>query len=466
MGTILITGNAKKLDGLPVDLDGMQPGDVPQFDGVKLVAVPVGGGFVFVDSWDANANSPDLTVLSPPNGNFYEVSVAGATALPGAPGPWGIGDWVVSRGDGTWWKRDNPANVTSFAGRQGAVSPADGDYTAGQTVFTPNGNIAANRVQDAVVEVRDDAATANGVVAGNLAAHTGNMSNPHGVTAVQAGADPAGTAAAAVLAHEGELDPHPQYLAESEADALYDPLGAGDAAVAAHVGELDPHTQYVDFTDLAYVQDILERQQDADQGLFGVDYAATVNIPGTVSTNTFAGDTFTTTATGQQQLDGQNIGNGDIVLLPVQTTTNQAYLWKVLSGGTPGLPAVFRRWLQVGVASQFITVRKGMEVFIRKGNTLKGLRFLAGLDEGTPGVDAMTWIKTAPIVQAIGDGIAVSFPITHNFGKTPVRVIVYETSTKIQVIPGPTITFTSDNVVTLLFAVAPLLNFYTVEVAR
>ena len=42
--------------------------------------------------------------------------------------------------------------------------------------------------------------------------HIDDMANPHGVTAVQTGADPAGTADAAVAAHVAEADPHVQYV--------------------------------------------------------------------------------------------------------------------------------------------------------------------------------------------------------------------------------------------------------------
>jgi len=45
----------------------------------------------------------------------------------------------------------------------------------------------------------------------DLDAHTADTNNPHQVTAVQAGADPAGTAASEVAAHEAKADPHPQY---------------------------------------------------------------------------------------------------------------------------------------------------------------------------------------------------------------------------------------------------------------
>jgi len=45
----------------------------------------------------------------------------------------------------------------------------------------------------------------------DLDAHAADIDNPHQVTAAQAGADPAGTAASEVAAHEAKADPHPQY---------------------------------------------------------------------------------------------------------------------------------------------------------------------------------------------------------------------------------------------------------------
>lgn len=62
--------------------------------------------------------------------------------------------------------------------------------------------------------------------------------NPHGVTAAQVGADPAGTAAtesaAAVAAHEALGDPHSQYETTAEVNAK----------ITAHENAADPHSQY------------------------------------------------------------------------------------------------------------------------------------------------------------------------------------------------------------------------------
>ncbi len=52
-----------------------------------------------------------------------------------------------------------------------------------------------------------------------LDAHANSTSNPHATTAAQVGADPAGTAAAAVAAHEAAADPHPNYTTAAEAAA-------------------------------------------------------------------------------------------------------------------------------------------------------------------------------------------------------------------------------------------------------
>jgi hypothetical protein len=50
----------------------------------------------------------------------------------------------------------------------------------------------------------------------SLLAHTADVANPHGVTAAQANADPVGTAAGLVAAHEAVLDPHGAYALEAD----------------------------------------------------------------------------------------------------------------------------------------------------------------------------------------------------------------------------------------------------------
>lgn len=53
----------------------------------------------------------------------------------------------------------------------------------------------------------------------NTTRHSAISGNPHGTTAVQVGADPSGTAAAAVAAHEALSDPHANYETTTELNA-------------------------------------------------------------------------------------------------------------------------------------------------------------------------------------------------------------------------------------------------------
>jgi hypothetical protein len=70
--------------------------------------------------------------------------------------------------------------------------------------------------------------------------HTHEIADVTGLQPALDGKEPAGTAAAAVAAHEAAGDPHPQYLTAAEGDIAYEPLGA----VATHAAAGDPHPAY------------------------------------------------------------------------------------------------------------------------------------------------------------------------------------------------------------------------------
>ena len=75
-------------------------------------AIP--SGLTFQGNWDALNNVPDLSALTPDNGDFWIVSVAGTTDLGGIT-DWQVGDWaisVVSGGVQTWQKIDNSSVLT------------------------------------------------------------------------------------------------------------------------------------------------------------------------------------------------------------------------------------------------------------------------------------------------------------------------------------------------------------------
>lgn len=162
--------------------------------------------------------------------------------------------------------------VTSFNGRGGIVKPQKGDYTAEMVGADASGAAAAVQSNldghegDTTAHITaaerakwdgkqdkltfDTAPTANStnpVTSGgvkteldkkanatSLGAHTGNTDNPHQVTAAQAGADPTGTAASAVSAHNSSGTAHSDIRT-----ALAGKEAAG--AAAAVQGNLDDH---------------------------------------------------------------------------------------------------------------------------------------------------------------------------------------------------------------------------------
>lgn len=162
--------------------------------------------------------------------------------------------------------------VTSFNGRGGIVKPQKGDYTAEMVGADASGAAAAvqrnldghegdttahitaaertkwNGKQDKLTfDIAPTANSTNPVTSGgvkteldkkanatSLGAHTGNTDNPHQVTAAQAGADPTGTAASAVSAHNSSSTAHSDIRT-----ALAGKETSG--AAAAVQGNLDDH---------------------------------------------------------------------------------------------------------------------------------------------------------------------------------------------------------------------------------
>ena len=162
--------------------------------------------------------------------------------------------------------------VTSFNGRGGIVKPQKGDYTAEMVGADASGAAATvqsnldghegdttahitaaertkwNGKQDKLTfDAAPTANSTNPVTSGgvkteldkkanatSLGAHTGNTDNPHQVTAAQVGADPTGTAASAVSAHNSSSTAHSDIRT-----ALAGKEAAG--AAAAVQGNLDDH---------------------------------------------------------------------------------------------------------------------------------------------------------------------------------------------------------------------------------
>ena len=150
----------------------------------------------FRDTGDATVTvtddpANDRTIIS------IDATAGGGGGGVGAGTPFVVGDIVEvesAAGDGSI--RSTGINTTTLSGHlaDGSIhfTEASIDHTAIQNVGT---NSHAQ-----------------------IDTHIASSANPHGVTAAQAGADPAGTAAAAVAAHEGAADPHTVYLKELAED--------------------------------------------------------------------------------------------------------------------------------------------------------------------------------------------------------------------------------------------------------
>ena len=193
---------------------------------------------------------------------------------------WAVGGTGTREGEDSnnakYWCESTQAiaggGVTSFNGRGGIVKPQKGDYTAEMVGADASGAAAAvqsnldghegdttahitaaertkwNGKQDKLTfDTAPTANSTNPVISGgvkteldkkanatSLGAHTGNTDNPHRVTAAQAGADPTGTAASAVSAHNSSSTAHSDIRT-----ALAGKETAG--AAAAVQGNLDDH---------------------------------------------------------------------------------------------------------------------------------------------------------------------------------------------------------------------------------
>ena len=129
------------------------------YDFVTGQIANIPSGLSFEGNWNANTDTPDLSGLSPENGQFWIVSVAGSTNLDGIT-DWKVGDWAiyVSTGAGTdgWQKVDNTSTLSgsgvanqltywtgtaNVAGDAGLTYDATGNnLTVGGTITSSGGN--------------------------------------------------------------------------------------------------------------------------------------------------------------------------------------------------------------------------------------------------------------------------------------------------------------------------------------
>lgn len=94
------------------------------------------GALQYQSVWNASTNTPTLVSSTGTKGQYYKVSVAGTIAIDGIS-QWNVGDMIVFNG-ATWDKIDGlSSEVTSVAGRVGAVTLAQADISGLTTTSSP-----------------------------------------------------------------------------------------------------------------------------------------------------------------------------------------------------------------------------------------------------------------------------------------------------------------------------------------
>ena len=125
------------------------------YDFVTGQIANIPSGLSFEGSWNADTDAPDLSGLSPENGQFWIVSVPGATDLDGIT-DWKVGDWAiyVSTGAGSdgWQKVDNTSTLsgsgvanqlTYWTGTANVAGDAGLTYDATNNNLTVDGTITS-----------------------------------------------------------------------------------------------------------------------------------------------------------------------------------------------------------------------------------------------------------------------------------------------------------------------------------
>ena len=102
------------------------------FAKLQALISAVSGALVYQGTWNASTNSPALASGTGTKGWCYKVNVAGTTAIDGNAS-WGPGDLIVF--DGTAWDKidGSSTEVSSVAGRVGAVVLSAADLNASGT---------------------------------------------------------------------------------------------------------------------------------------------------------------------------------------------------------------------------------------------------------------------------------------------------------------------------------------------
>ena len=146
----------------------------------------VTGAVVYQGVWNASTNTPALASGVGTKGNYYKVSVSGATAIDGLS-QWNAGDVIIFDGS-TWDKIDGLASeVISVAGRVGAVTLSASDISGLAASATTDATNASNITSGTLASARLPAFTSSQITTA-LGFTPYNATNPSGyLSAVNGG---------------------------------------------------------------------------------------------------------------------------------------------------------------------------------------------------------------------------------------------------------------------------------------
>ena len=103
------------------------------------------GQVEYQGTWNASTNSPALSNSGGggSKGHYHKVATAGTSSVDGIA-EWAVGDWIIHNGT-VWEKVDNTDQVSSVAGKQGAVTLDTDDVSEAANLYH-----TAQRARDAI----------------------------------------------------------------------------------------------------------------------------------------------------------------------------------------------------------------------------------------------------------------------------------------------------------------------------
>lgn len=154
-------GDAVIYDDVIYECTGLTTTGTFQFNDWKKIAGGIEGGLNYKGTWDATTNTPNLATISPENGDYYLVAVAGNTDLDGIT-DWTLGDWAISNGE--LWQKINHGSFD--------------DENISQT-----STWSSHRINEAITALDESKEPLNP----NIQEHIVDIDNPHNTTKDQLG---------------------------------------------------------------------------------------------------------------------------------------------------------------------------------------------------------------------------------------------------------------------------------------